>query len=240
MRSLRRHERPLANLLIGAGVLVIAGSGTLTRIGDAYGFVLGAQLAGLVMIYAGFELATQRAPRAARPPRRRRRSEPDEHVRAPPAAGGRGGGADRGRHRRAASSLLAAGAASRPAESRPIGTGATTGGAERGRRAAARRAPSAHASSSRPGSRATGPSGSCTATIVQRIAPPYRKGRVALTFDDGPGPYTREVLAELQSLHARATFFLIGRNVKESPEMVRELRDGRHGRSATTPGRTPT
>ena len=62
VRSLRRHERPLANLLIGAGVLVIAGSGTLTRLGDAYGFVLGAQLAGLVMIYAGFELATQRAP----------------------------------------------------------------------------------------------------------------------------------------------------------------------------------
>ena len=49
-------------MLIGAGVLVIAGSGTLTRIGDAYGLVLGAQLAGLVMIYAGFELATQRAP----------------------------------------------------------------------------------------------------------------------------------------------------------------------------------
>jgi len=62
VRSLRRHERPLANLLIGTGVVVIAGSGTLTRLGDAYGFVLGAQLAGLVMIYAGFELATQRAP----------------------------------------------------------------------------------------------------------------------------------------------------------------------------------
>ena len=62
VRSLRRRERPLANLLIGGGVLVVAGSGTLTRVGDAYGIVLGAQLAGLVMIYAGFELATQRAP----------------------------------------------------------------------------------------------------------------------------------------------------------------------------------
>ena len=68
VRSLRRRERPLANLLIGAGVLVVASSGTLTRIGDAYGLVLGAQLAGLVMIYAGFELATLGAPsaRAAR------------------------------------------------------------------------------------------------------------------------------------------------------------------------------
>ena len=70
VRSIRRRERPLANLLIGAGVLVVASSGTLTRIGDAYGLVLGAQLAGLVIIYAGFELATQRAPlrrSAARP-----------------------------------------------------------------------------------------------------------------------------------------------------------------------------
>ena len=62
VRSLRRRERPMANLLIGAGVLVVASSGTLTRLGDAYGIVLGAQLAGLVMIYAGFQLATQRAP----------------------------------------------------------------------------------------------------------------------------------------------------------------------------------
>ena len=68
VRSLRRRERTLANLLIGAGVLVVAGSGTLTRLGDVYGIVLAAQLAGLVMIYAGFELATLRAPsaRAAR------------------------------------------------------------------------------------------------------------------------------------------------------------------------------
>ena len=62
-------------------------------------------------------------------------------------------------------------------------------------------------------------------TTVQRIAPPYRKGRVALTFDDGPGPFTRQILDELESLHARATFFVIGQNVKESPGMVRELRD---------------
>ena len=56
-------------MLIGAGVLVVASSGTLTRVGDAYGLVLGAQLAGLVMIYAGFELATQRAPSRRAAPR---------------------------------------------------------------------------------------------------------------------------------------------------------------------------
>ena len=48
---------------------------------------------------------------------------------------------------------------------------------------------------------------------------------MALTFDDGPGPYTAQVLAELRSLHVRATFFVIGRNVKQSPDTVRALRD---------------
>jgi hypothetical protein len=62
VRSLRRRERVVANLLVGAGVLVVASSGALTRVGDAYGLVLVAQLAGLVMMYAGFELASQRAP----------------------------------------------------------------------------------------------------------------------------------------------------------------------------------
>jgi peptidoglycan-N-acetylglucosamine deacetylase len=59
---------------------------------------------------------------------------------------------------------------------------------------------------------------------VERIVPPRGKGRVALTFDDGPGPYTPQVLAELQALHVHATFFVIGRNVKQSPDAVRALR----------------
>ncbi len=33
---------------------------------------------------------------------------------------------------------------------------------------------------------------------------------IALTFDDGPGPYTPEILAELERLHAPATFFEVG------------------------------
>jgi hypothetical protein len=69
IRSIRRRERTLANLMIGAGVLVVASSGTLTRIGDAYGIVLGAQLAGLIVIYAGFELATLRRPLRRAAPR---------------------------------------------------------------------------------------------------------------------------------------------------------------------------
>lgn len=38
-----------------------------------------------------------------------------------------------------------------------------------------------------------------------------RRGRlVALTFDDGPSRYTRQVVAELRRFHARGTFFLVG------------------------------
>jgi peptidoglycan/xylan/chitin deacetylase (PgdA/CDA1 family) len=33
---------------------------------------------------------------------------------------------------------------------------------------------------------------------------------VALTFDDGPGPYTQQVVAALDRLHAQATFFTVG------------------------------
>jgi peptidoglycan/xylan/chitin deacetylase (PgdA/CDA1 family) len=33
---------------------------------------------------------------------------------------------------------------------------------------------------------------------------------IALTFDDGPGPYTPKILGELKRLHAPATFFEIG------------------------------
>jgi len=42
---------------------------------------------------------------------------------------------------------------------------------------------------------------------------------VALTFDDGPEePYTSEVLAILQREHVRATFFVIGANVRRYPD----------------------
>jgi peptidoglycan-N-acetylglucosamine deacetylase len=40
-----------------------------------------------------------------------------------------------------------------------------------------------------------------------------RGNEVALTFDDGPGPYTRLVLAKLRKHSVGATFFIVGRNV---------------------------
>jgi chitin deacetylase len=51
--------------------------------------------------------------------------------------------------------------------------------------------------------------------------------RVALSFDDGPGPSTAALLDVLFARKVRATFFLLGKNVLRSPDVVRRmLRDG--------------
>jgi peptidoglycan-N-acetylglucosamine deacetylase len=54
------------------------------------------------------------------------------------------------------------------------------------------------------------------------------RGRdVALTFDDGPGPYTPGVLSVLEHFHVHATFFEIGEMLRYfSTSTERELRDG--------------
>lgn len=44
---------------------------------------------------------------------------------------------------------------------------------------------------------------------------------VALTFDDGPGPYTAKLLTELAAKDVHATFFLVGQNVAARPGLVR-------------------
>jgi peptidoglycan/xylan/chitin deacetylase (PgdA/CDA1 family) len=38
---------------------------------------------------------------------------------------------------------------------------------------------------------------------------------IALTFDDGPGPFTPQVLSILERMHVPATFFLVGRSIKD-------------------------
>jgi peptidoglycan/xylan/chitin deacetylase (PgdA/CDA1 family) len=50
---------------------------------------------------------------------------------------------------------------------------------------------------------------------------------IALTFDDGPGPYTPEVLDVLERFHAHATFFTIGKMERYfSASTVREIKRG--------------
>lgn len=52
-------------------------------------------------------------------------------------------------------------------------------------------------------------------------------GYVALTFDDGPGGYTNQILQVLKNASVGATFFLIGRNVVYFPDQARALGDAR-------------
>src|SRR5919202_4667051 len=65
-----------------------------------------------------------------------------------------------------------------------------------------------------------------TATVVgrliQRAQPIYCAGSAgnsfALTFDDGPGPYTPRLAAVLRRERARATFFVVGSRVALFPQ----------------------
>ena len=47
--------------------------------------------------------------------------------------------------------------------------------------------------------------------------------RAALTFDDGPGPSTPDVLDALAREGVRATFFVLGRQAERHPETVRRI-----------------
>ncbi|MDQ6812108.1 MAG: polysaccharide deacetylase family protein, partial [Actinomycetota bacterium] len=47
---------------------------------------------------------------------------------------------------------------------------------------------------------------------------------VALTFDDGPGPYTRLVIAKLRKRRVGATFFVVARNIPLIPGATRQER----------------
>ncbi|MET1013793.1 MAG: polysaccharide deacetylase family protein [Paenisporosarcina sp.] len=46
------------------------------------------------------------------------------------------------------------------------------------------------------------------------------KGKVALTFDDGPSQYTKEITDILKRYEVGGTFFFIGNNVKKYPDLV--------------------
>jgi peptidoglycan/xylan/chitin deacetylase (PgdA/CDA1 family) len=70
-------------------------------------------------------------------------------------------------------------------------------------------------------------------SLSSEIKPPS----VYLTFDDGPDPsVTPFVLDCLRKHNAKATFFLLGKNAEQQPDMVRRILDeghaiGNHGHS---------
>lgn len=49
------------------------------------------------------------------------------------------------------------------------------------------------------------------------------KKLVAITFDDGPGPYTARLLDGLKARGAKATFFMLGQNAARYPEIVERV-----------------
>lgn len=60
--------------------------------------------------------------------------------------------------------------------------------------------------------------------VGPRSAPSSHVKKVALTFDDGPDPvYTPLMLDVLEKERAPATFFLIGRRVKQHPQIAQRI-----------------
>ncbi len=51
---------------------------------------------------------------------------------------------------------------------------------------------------------------------------------IALTFDDGPGPYTAQLLDILEQYGAKATFFLIGSKVSAQADVLRRMHTRGH------------
>ena len=61
------------------------------------------------------------------------------------------------------------------------------------------------------------------APAVPAPAPTTGNKVIALTFDDGPGPYTAHLLDVLDQYGAKATFFLIGSKVSSQANVVRNI-----------------
>lgn len=57
--------------------------------------------------------------------------------------------------------------------------------------------------------------------LVSRTNP--REKVIALTFDDGPSVYTKEIIQTLEQHNIKATFFLIGREIEQNMEETKML-----------------
>ncbi len=71
---------------------------------------------------------------------------------------------------------------------------------------------------------------SSSAPQTGSAAKPYcvRYKCIALTFDDGPWPYTPALLDTLKKHKAKATFFVLGRKVANRMELTRRIQDEGH------------
>ena len=72
--------------------------------------------------------------------------------------------------------------------------------------------------------------------LVRRVLPgrrvvtraPGRPAAIALTFDDGPSPWTWDIAAALEAHGCRGTFFLLGAAVQQHPGIAAALAEAGH------------
>jgi peptidoglycan/xylan/chitin deacetylase (PgdA/CDA1 family) len=68
-----------------------------------------------------------------------------------------------------------------------------------------------------------------TASFVEGEDPADSVKQVAITFDDGPNPYyTMELLEGLKKRGVKATFFVLGEEAENYPEILRAIYDDGH------------
>ena len=85
---------------------------------------------------------------------------------------------------------------------------------------------SPHATAQPGGARgSSAPSGPASSKPPLALVTTTGSDAVALTFDDGPGPYTGPLLDLLDRYHVKATFCLIGQQVARYPDVVRRMAD---------------
>lgn len=56
-----------------------------------------------------------------------------------------------------------------------------------------------------------------------------KRPMVALTYDDGPGEYTNELLDCLEENNAKATFYMLGQKAEEFPDIVKRMEESGMG-----------
>lgn len=61
--------------------------------------------------------------------------------------------------------------------------------------------------------------------LADKAKAAYEQPMLALTFDDGPGPYTLDLLEALEKSGAHATFFMVGKNVPNYTDAVKKMSD---------------
>lgn len=64
--------------------------------------------------------------------------------------------------------------------------------------------------------------------VTETESPAAPGKMVALTFDDGPGPYTDKLLDELADRNIKVTFFVLGSCVERFPDTVKRMADEGH------------